>query len=78
MIVDRNITLADVVTETVTLPLLHERKTLLAQRTMFRHNPFGIVDPKAKLKEKGPVDELTTLVSFDNIEKLCELASELV
>ena len=45
LITEKNIALADVMSDTTTLPHIKDRKNLLIQRTGFRHNPLGVIDP---------------------------------
>ena len=71
LITERNITLADVMSETITLPLINDRRRMLIQRTGFRHNPLGTIDPRAILRSIGKDDEVDTLVPYDDIGELC-------
>ena len=68
---EKNITLAVVMSDTITLPHIKDRKNLLIQRTGFRHNPLGVIDPWAVLKSKSKDVDVHTLVPYDDIDELC-------
>ena len=56
---------------------MHQRMEVAAAKVRFRSNPFGVVDPRAELKlrqHKGPV---YTMVPYDEVVALSNMAERI-
>jgi hypothetical protein len=76
LITRQNITLADVISESVTKSIIDRKDSVLMALSRFRPNPRGIIDPKDELKKskaKGPV---YTMVPFEEVATLSRMAEE--
>ena len=78
IVVDRNITLANVVSEEVTHQQVMERISGLARLSRFRPNPYGRVDPRSLLKQKQKEGDVETMVPHDTIAELAEAAARVL
>lgn len=76
LVVDRNITLADVVSEEVSHKEVMERISGLARHCRFRANPYGRIDPRGLLKLKQREGGVETMVPHEEIGELTEAAVE--
>ena len=76
LITNRNITLADVQTEEVTLKQIARRVARQEVHNRFKLNPYGRVDPRAEYKRQLSIGPLSTMVPYDEIEGLCQVALE--
>lgn len=64
LITSREITLADVISETVTMEMIQQRETLLINRCKFQWCDHGIVDPRKTLKEQSKHGIVDTMVPY--------------
>ena len=72
----RNITLADVISESVTPAIIQAREALVVAKSRFRDNPHGVVDPRAELKKLSGKVILATMVEDEEVLRLAGLAKE--
>ena len=78
LVVDRNITLADVVSEEVSHKEVMERISGLARHCRFRANPYGRIDPRGLLKLKQREGGVETMVPHEEIGELTEATVRVV
>ena len=71
-----NITLADVVAEEVSRNEILNRIAIQQARSRFRENPYGRVDPRAEYKAKLSRGPVYTLVPYEEMQRLCDIAVE--
>lgn len=76
LITKPNITLADVICEVTTSQLIRNRHQALVTKCKFMHNPLGIIDPRAILKEKKKKMPVLTLLKEEEVLHLAQLAVE--
>ena len=76
LINNRNITLADVQTEEVTLKQIARMVARQEVHNRFKLNPYGRVDPRADYKRQFSIGPISTMVPYDEIEGLCKVALE--
>ena len=69
-----NITLADVVAEEVSRNEILNRIAIQQARSRFRENPYGRVDPRAEYKAKLSRGPVYTLVPYEEMQRLCDIA----
>lgn len=78
LIVNKNLTLADVEVEQLTSSMLRDMRTWLSAKCRDKRCFFGIVDPKVELNSKKRMGEVETLVPFDSISDIAEKAHQFV
>ena len=76
-ITNRNITLADVQTEELTMKQIAIRVARQEVQSRFKLNPYGRVDPRAEYKRQLSIGPLSTIVPYDEIEGLCQVDLEI-
>lgn len=76
LIVDMNITLADVIEEETSQAVITERLQMHQARVRFRSNPFGIIDPRAEYRVKKADHDLHTMVPEAEVAALGAKAEE--
>lgn len=77
MVTASNITLADVITEDVTVALIGQREEELAHKSAFRLNPYGKVDPRAEYKKRYARMPLSTMLPYEEVDSFCEMATSI-
>lgn len=78
LVTGRNITLADVIVEECDLRRLHERIVRATSLARDHENPFGIVDPRAILKQRLKEDYVVTMVEYERVGELAVAADRLL
>lgn len=78
LVTARNITLADVIVEEFDLRRLKERITRATTHARDHSNTYGIVDPRAILKQRNAVSYVVTMVEYERVSELAVAAERLL
>jgi hypothetical protein len=74
----RNITLADVIVEECDIRRLHERIVRATAQARDHLNTYGIIDPRAILKQLNAVSFVATMVEYERVGELAVAAERLL
>ena len=78
LVTARNITLADVIVEECDIRRLHERIVRATAQARDHLNPYGIIDPRAILKQLNAVSFVATMVEYERVGELAVAAERLL
>lgn len=78
LVTGSNITLADVIVEECDLRRLHERIIRATTQARDHSNTYGIVDPRAILKQRNAVSYVVTMVEYERVSELAVAAERLL
>jgi hypothetical protein len=74
----RNITLADVIVEECDLRRLRERIMRATTQARDHSNTYGVVDPRAILKQRNAVSYVVNMVEYERVSELALAAERLL
>ena len=78
LVVDRNITLADVDVEPMTESRLRDMRHWLEAQSREKRCTYGVIDPRAELKALRTHGDVDTLVPYDDVADIARRAEELI
>ena len=78
LIVERNLKLSDIEVEPMTQSRLRDMQTWLTAKCRDKRCLFGMIDPRAELKESKRHGDVVTLVSYEHVMVVAERAKELI
>jgi len=78
LVTTRNITLADVIVEECDLRRLRERIMRATTQARDHSNTYGVVDPRAILKQRNAVSYVVNMVEYERVSELALAAERLL